>query len=51
LAIKEFEESELMREALGEHICKYLILNKRAEWDEYKALVTPYELNKYLPVL
>jgi len=50
-AIKEFEESELMREALGEHICKYLILNKRAEWDEYKALVTPYELNKYLPVL
>jgi glutamine synthetase len=25
--------------------------NKRAEWDEYRAQVTPYELDRYLPVL
>ena len=40
-----------MREALGDHVCDYLIRNKWAEWDEYKTLVTPYELERYLPVL
>jgi glutamine synthetase len=50
-AIKEFEKSELLRKALGEHICDYLIRNKCAEWDEYKALVTAYELERYLPIL
>ena len=50
-AIKEFENSEFVREALGDHVCDYLIRNKWAEWDEYKALVTPYEVDRYLPVL
>ena len=40
-----------VREALGDHVCDYLIRNKRAEWDEYKTLVTPYELDRYLPIL
>lgn len=50
-AIKEFEKSDFVREALGDHVCDYLIRNKWAEWNEYKALVTPYELDRYLPVL
>src|SRR5660398_214348 len=50
-AIEEFEGSRLMREALGDHIHEYLIRNKKAEWDAYKAIVTPYELDRYLAVL
>jgi len=50
-AITEFKHSALMREALGDHIFEYLIRNKQAEWDEYKAVVTPYELDRYLAVL
>jgi glutamine synthetase len=50
-AIKEFEKSTFVREALGEHICDQLIRNKKAEWDEYKTLITPFELERYLPIL
>lgn len=50
-AIAEFENSSLMREALGDHIFDYLVRNKHAEWDEYKAIVTPFELDRYLAVL
>jgi glutamine synthetase len=50
-AIQEFEKSSFAREALGDHVCDYLIRNKWAEWNEYKMLVTPYELSRYLPVL
>jgi len=50
-AIKLAEESELVREALGDHVFNSLITDKKVEWDEYRAVVTEYELNKYLPVL
>ena len=50
-AIKAFDESTFVREALGDHVCDYLVRNKMAEWNEYKMLVTPYELEKYLPIL
>lgn len=40
-AIEIMEGSELMAEALGEHVFEYFIKNKRAEWDAYKAEVTP----------
>ena len=38
-----------MREALGDHVCDYLVRNKLEEWDEYKTLVTPYELRATFP--
>ena len=41
----------VLREALGEHVHEYLIRNKREEWDSFKAYVTPYELQRYLPIL
>jgi glutamine synthetase len=50
-AIKETENSELMREALGEHIFGSLIANKKVEWDSYRIHVSRYELDKYLPML
>jgi glutamine synthetase len=50
-AIKITEKSPLIRECLGEKLFEYFIRNKQAEWDEYKAQVTQYELNKYLPIL
>ncbi len=50
-AIKEFESSSFVREALGDHVCDFLVRNKWAEWDDYKTLITPYELQRYLPIL
>jgi len=43
--------SNLLRETLGDHVHEYLIRNKRAEWDGYKSYVTPYETDRYLPIL
>ena len=50
-AIQLADESKVLRDALGEHVHEYLIRNKREEWDGYKAYVTPYELERYLPIL
>jgi glutamine synthetase len=50
-AIDAFEQSTLMREILGEHIHSYFVRNKRAEWAEYSAHVTDWELSRYLAIL
>ena len=50
-AIRVADGSDLLRETLGDHVVEYLIRNKREEWDEYKAHVTPFELERYLPLL
>ncbi|HVM10979.1 MAG TPA: glutamine synthetase family protein [Actinomycetota bacterium] len=50
-AIRLAEGSELLRDTLGEHVLSYLVRNKREEWDEYKSYVTPFELERYLPLL
>ena len=50
-AIHLAEGSEVLRAALGEHVHEYLIRNKREEWDGFKAYVSPYELERYLPIL
>jgi glutamine synthetase len=50
-AILRMEQSELVAEALGEHVFEFFIRNKKQEWDSYKAQVTPYELKRYLPML
>ncbi|MBJ7306239.1 MAG: glutamine synthetase family protein [Actinomycetota bacterium] len=43
------ENSELVAEALGEHIFEWFLRNKRSEWNDYKAQVTQFELDRYLP--
>ena len=50
-AILAMERSELVAETLGEAIFDVFLRNKQAEWDEYRAQVTPRELTKLLPVL
>ena len=50
-AIHEMERSELVAETLGEQVFEYLLRNKRAEWNQYKGYVSPYEVERYLPLL
>ncbi|WP_427895110.1 type I glutamate--ammonia ligase [Kribbella sp. GL6] len=50
-AISAMEDSELVAETLGEHVFDFFLRNKRAEWLDYRRQVTPFELNKLLPVL
>jgi glutamine synthetase len=50
-AIHLAEGSEVLREALGDHVLEFLLRNKREEWDAYKSHVTPYEVERYLPIL
>ncbi len=48
-ALDELEKDEVIRAALGAHICNRFIHAKRLEWEDYRLDVTPWELNKYLP--
>ncbi|MFW7415762.1 glutamine synthetase family protein [Demequina sp. SO4-18] len=50
-AIEVMERSELVADTLGERVFDFVLRNKRAEWESYRAQVTPYELEQYLPVL
>lgn len=50
-AVSIMENSELVAETLGEHVFDFVLRNKRAEWQDYRAQVTPFELKRYLPVL
>ncbi|RKX22720.1 MAG: glutamine synthetase [Candidatus Zixiibacteriota bacterium] len=50
-AIKEFENSPLIRETLGDHVFEKLIANKKIEWDDYRMRVSKNEVEKYLPIL
>ena len=50
-ALTEMERSELVAETLGEHVFEWFLRNKQAEWSEYRAQVTPFELERYLPSL
>ena len=50
-AIVLTEKSDLVREALGDHIFGKFIENKKIEWDNYRMHVSEYEIGKYLPIL
>ncbi len=50
-ALSVMETSELAASTLGEHVFDFFLKNKRAEWDEYRCQVTPYERARYLPLL
>ena len=50
-AVDLMERSELLLETLGEHQVEWFLRNKRAEWDAYRGQVTPFELDRYLPLL
>jgi glutamine synthetase len=50
-AIQLVEKSDLVREALGEHVFSKFVANKKVEWDMYRTHVSQYEIDKYLPIL
>ncbi|WP_203568561.1 type I glutamate--ammonia ligase [Aestuariimicrobium ganziense] len=50
-AIREMEKSELVAETLGSHVFEHFLRNKRAEFAQYRRQVTPFELDRYLPML
>lgn len=47
-ALDEFEDSALMKEALGEHIHSFYLAKKREEWDQFSSTITDWELEHYL---
>jgi glutamine synthetase len=47
-SIHAMENSEMVAEALGEHVFEWFIRNKRAEWAAYKSQVSQFELDRYL---
>ena len=50
-AIVLAESSDLLYEALGDHVFNSLIENKKIEWEEYRSTVTDYEVSRYLSTL
>jgi glutamine synthetase len=50
-AIKQTENSELVKETLGSHSFERFIALKKKECDEYRLQVTEYEIKKYYPIL
>jgi glutamine synthetase len=50
-AIKALEGSDLVREALGDHVFEWFLKNKKREWAKYEQHVSRFELEEYLPVL
>jgi glutamine synthetase len=50
-ALALMEGSELVAETLGEQVFNYVLSNKRRDWKDYRAQVTPYELASNLEIL
>ena len=47
-ALKEMEDSELVKEALGETLFENYLKEKHKEWDLYRTQVTPWEVERYI---
>jgi len=50
-AVQDMARDEVVAEALGEHVFEWFLRNKRREWEEYRTLVTPFEVERYFPLL
>jgi glutamine synthetase len=50
-ALKVMERSQLVQDALGEHIFEWFLRNKRSEWRAYKTHVSAFEVDRYLRAL
>jgi len=50
-AIELAAGSELVLRTLGEHMFNRYVEIKRQEWEDYRLQVTPWELERYLPIL
>ena len=50
-ALRITEESELVRNALGDSVFRSFVENKKIDWERYRSQVTDYEIARYLPAL
>ena len=50
-ALRITEDSELVRNALGDSVFNSFVENKKIDWERYRSQVTDYELSQYLPTL
>lgn len=50
-AIDIFEQSDFMKEVLGQAVHEFLVNTKRDECSAYQKTITPWEINNYLAVL
>ncbi len=50
-AVRLMERSDLVAEALGEHVFEWFIRNKYEEWEAYREYVTPLEIERNFPLL
>jgi glutamine synthetase len=50
-ALDELRRDTVIQEGLGEHVYERFVEAKQEEWDEYRMQVTPWELQRYLPVV
>jgi glutamine synthetase len=50
-AIGAMQRSDLVRETLGDHVFEFFARNKLREWEAYKSYVSPFEIERSLPVL
>ena len=50
-ALAFMEESDLVKETLGDHVFNNFLHVKQNEWNKYRMQVTPWELDKYLPII
>jgi glutamine synthetase len=50
-ATELFDQSELVRETLGDRLCDWYVANKRAEWEAFRTTVTEFERRRYLRLL
>ena len=47
-ALEEFDKDEYIKEVLGKHISEKYSEAKSAEWADYRAQVTEWEIDNYL---
>ena len=50
-ALRITEDSQLVRDALGETVFNSFVENKKIDWERYRTQVTDYEIAQYLPTL
>ena len=50
-ALRITEDSQLVRDALGETVFNSFVENKKIDWERYRSQVTDYEIAQYLPTL
>ncbi len=47
-ALDVFEDSQFMKDALGEHIHSFFLKKKRDEWHKFESTITQWEIKHYL---